>query len=142
MGDKTDRGVCYCCGQARPFPTQEGLWEYLENPIFLPDGSLDECRHNSRWIKASVINAAPFTGDNGFCHDEGDDKVSLRLVPVGMWRCIEWPAVAIWRKISDIPEIATGDVIDEGYRLKDGEWMGKWDDESEAAFDRLFRMGR
>jgi hypothetical protein len=136
-GTDVDMAVCQCCGQKRPCPTKEGLWEYLDHPIFNPDGTLYDY---SRWVKVNIIDAGKFGKADESCKD--DHSVSLLLVPVGMKRAMDWPERAVWRKIGDVPEIDPGEVIVEGTRLRDGEWMGKWDDESEAAKRRIFIEGR
>ena len=115
------------------------MWEFLQDPIFEPDGSLKtEYRDEDIvwmkdgkkldkpiviprvrpceqvWQRVSVVDLT------GIEH-HGKDDYHLLIVPVGEKSAIWWPDRAIWRKVGDVPEIDWKDVVADGVRLGDGE---------------------
>ena len=149
----TDMKVCGCCGQQRPYPTREGLWEVLYDPQFNPDGSLvtertfttlvawdgakiDPPRKVSNthkveqiWVRVSVVDVSHLNGDG-----------PLLLVPSNSVHAIWWPDRSIWRKIGDKPEIKWQDVVERNYRLGDGKFVPSAEDlEDETPAERQAR---
>lgn len=141
-----DVTVCDCCGQLRPKPTMAGMWEYLEDPQFNPDGSLvTERKHeylasmqdgktvtspvwqtrivkvDQKWRKVNIVDVSHL-----------GDGFRLLVVPVEGKRAIWWPERAIWRKVEDKPSVQWEDVICDGHRLGDGRWMGKCDSDGDS----------
>jgi len=70
---------CPCCGQPRPFPTEEGEWEVNEQP-YCSDGN---------WMRVSVRKPLP---------DDRDGQDGLRLWHRG--KMIWWPT-GQWRKATN-----------------------------------------
>jgi hypothetical protein len=71
---------CSCCGELRPFPTTEGIWEYRESPTV-----------NDTWTRVKVVKSKREPG----C-------LSIYPIPLGknpsktpIW----WPDNAQWRKV-------------------------------------------
>lgn len=141
--NETNQSVCSCCGQKRPFPTQAGLWEYVQDPLFNPDGTLlSEFRSSGTTYKGDKLDE-PVTVEHVSAYHQPWQRVSivdvrhlggeygLLLVPLGKQRAIWWPERAVWRKVGESPEIDWKEVICEGTRLGDGKWMGKFDEEDE-----------
>ena len=142
----SDMRACGCCGQMRPFPTREGLWEYNEDPSFNQDGSLlteirlteimtvrdgkkldppvsKECvyKHEQVWRRVSVVDVSRVEGIEG----------PLLIVPVGKVHAAWWPSDAMWRKVGDKPEIDWKEVVCDNVRLGDGARVFEKDEDDE-----------
>ena len=149
--------VCYCCGQLRPYPNRSGLWEYLEDPIFNPDGTLTTERvmediisfEDGKPVVPPVVRKRTYPVDQVWQQVNIVDvshlglNGRLLLVDINKKRSSWWPDKAIWRKVGETSLISWEDVVYDGYRLGDctfkpdgtierwGKYLGKYDPEED-----------
>jgi hypothetical protein len=71
---------CPCCGKPRPFPTEPGEWEYMENPTMPPE--------YQKWVRVTIKLPEP---------NDRDGQEGLRIWKDG--KMIWWPDSAAWRKV-------------------------------------------
>lgn len=67
--------LCSCCGQERPFPTEPGIWEFCEDPLF-----------NHDWVRCIIER-----------HEYPEE--GMTVTPIGSDEPIWWPKDAKWRKV-------------------------------------------